>query len=190
MKIEMPPNLIMANEVDFADKEIKKVLIVSDSHSIHKNLFKVIKKLDNYMDLMIHLGDFECQPEVIATRTEVPFIAVKGNCDYDSRLPKMTKLKIKGHDILITHGSSFLGEYSIADMIMTALENKVEVLMVGHTHVPYYYKDEETGVTIVNPGSISRPRQYDGMATYLVMNVKNDGTMEFVPVSLRRRGKN
>jgi predicted phosphodiesterase len=54
--------------------------------------------------------------------------------------------------------------------------------MCGHTHVPLIERGE---VTIVNPGSISQPRQEGHIPTYLVMNIEN-GQVDFVPVHLKQ----
>jgi putative phosphoesterase len=53
---------------------------------------------------------------------------------------------------------------------------KVDVLFLGHTHVPF--KAEMDGLTICNPGSVGQPRDGDSRASYLVYNTEKN-TLEF-----------
>jgi len=167
----------------FEFENVKKILVVSDSHSNNRNLFRVMEKLENYMDLMIHLGDMECDPNMIYNHTKKPVVFVKGNCDRIS-LPKNAIIKIGEHVIYATHGTNFNGEYSLWNMQETALMNGADVIMVGHTHIPLLDEDKEMNVAVVNPGSISRPRQFPSVPTYLVINVRDDGSFEYVPCKL------
>ena len=50
--------------------------------------------------------------------------------------------------------------------------------MFGHIHAPIVARAD--GVTIVNPGSISLPRQSDGRPTYIVMNVEEGREPEYI----------
>ena len=50
-----------------------------------------------------------------------------------------------------------------------AIANHYDIAMFGHTHIPYLGKD--TQVKIVNPGSISYPRQADRKQTFLIMEL-------------------
>ncbi|MFX0050143.1 MAG: metallophosphoesterase family protein [Candidatus Hodarchaeota archaeon] len=45
---------------------------------------------------------------------------------------------------------------------------KVDILFLGHTHVPF--KAELNGLTICNPGSVGQPRDGDSRASYLVFD--------------------
>ncbi len=166
--------------VNMESVPIHKILVISDSHGKNDNMYKAMKNLDGYMDLMIHLGDIECNEDLILSDISCPLILVKGNCDTASYYPKQVILKTAGHRMLITHGREYSGEYSLEEMRTTARTNDVDVMMCGHTHVPLVDIGED--VTIVNPGSISKPRQYGHKPTYLVMNIDNNGDIEYVPV--------
>ena len=58
-----------------------------------------------------------------------------------------------------------------------AKENGADIVMYGHTHVPYLKK--VFGVTVLNPGSISLPRQEDGKKSYAIMTVADDESVDF-----------
>ena len=45
-----------------------------------------------------------------------------------------------------------------------------DVICFGHTHIPYYYQDDD--VTIINPGSLSLGRTYPRKNTYVLYDTK------------------
>ena len=49
--------------------------------------------------------------------------------------------------------------------------------MYGHTHVPYL--DEEDDVTILNPGSLTYPRQEGHEKTFVVMTIEDDDSVQY-----------
>ena len=57
------------------------------------------------------------------------------------------------------------------------LQNHADVVMFGHTHVPYLEKTDD--LILLNPGSISKPRQDNKIPTYTVMEIREDGKIDF-----------
>ena len=51
---------------------------------------------------------------------------------------------------------------------------KCRFMLHGHTHIPNFYKSEETGITIINPGSVGQPRDGNSKASCGVMRVSDD----------------
>lgn len=49
--------------------------------------------------------------------------------------------------------------------------------MFGHTHRPVIQVEDE--ITLINPGSISYPRQQDGKCTYIIMKISDSGEFTF-----------
>ena len=49
--------------------------------------------------------------------------------------------------------------------------------MYGHTHKPFLEK--VNGVTVLNPGSLSYPRQEGRRPSYMVITVSDDGRMDY-----------
>jgi putative phosphoesterase len=170
-------------ELDLRDKDIRKVLIVSDSHGVSYNLDKVINVMNDCMDLMIHAGDIITDPDIIRSKIRCPMAVVRGNCDFNTDLPLTMKIHLKGHDIFLMHGTGYYtgDKKTLTDM---AAANGCDVMVVGHTHLPDVYHDRERNIYLANPGSITRPRQEPSIPTYLVMNINDDGSLEFVPVKL------
>jgi putative phosphoesterase len=160
-----------------------KILIVSDSHGKNTNLKKAVANMQGTHDRLIHLGDSLCSPETIEEIAGCPVDMVRGNCDssiYGVPLSKI--IEIEGYRILLLHGHQYAGISGLDSLRATAKANDVQIVMCGHTHVPLIERGE---VTIVNPGSISQPRQEGHIPTYLVMNIEN-GQVDFVPVHLKQ----
>ena len=49
--------------------------------------------------------------------------------------------------------------------------------MFGHTHRPDII--EEDNITLINPGSISYPRQADGIPTYIILEINDNNEFNF-----------
>ena len=159
-----------------------KILIVSDSHGNNRNLIQAVKNMRGTMDMMIHLGDMECSPDSIRSLVERPVEMVKGNCDYGNELQGARLIEIGEHKAFITHGNRYGGELGIPTMKDIAKENGADIVMFGHSHKPVI--DTKSDIVVLNPGSISRPRQDGFRPTYLVMNIEDDGRTDYVLVTL------
>ena len=49
--------------------------------------------------------------------------------------------------------------------------------MFGHTHKPFF--ERKNGLTVLNPGSLSFPRQDGRKGSYMIMEIGEDGTASF-----------
>ena len=179
---------------------VKKILIVSDSHSKSDNVKIAIDR--ETPDMLIHLGDIEDDPEKLrgwlddAARQynskldsgkssaeeislPVPAVFIKGNCDtYGSRdLKKKAVFELNHHRFYCTHGHTEGVNYGLQNLVYSAMENDCDIALYGHTHVSLDdsfegYGDISEGVRILNPGSISLPR--DGKKSYMIMTFSED----------------
>ena len=63
--------------------------------------------------------------------------------------------------------------FGIDRLCYAAKENQCNIAMYGHTHIP----DNSVygGVIIVNPGSVSQPRQLNHKPTYALMKIDDKG---------------
>ena len=52
-----------------------------------------------------------------------------------------------------------------------------DLVMFGHTHRPFFLQKD--GMTILNPGSLSFPRQEGRRGSYMIMEVDVDGKLSF-----------
>ncbi len=154
-----------------------RVLIVSDTHGCEGNLKKVLKKVGK-LDYMIHLGDSDSGEERIRGMAECPVYMVAGNCDLFTRLPNSAVIKLDGHRILITHGHSFLVSAGTGNLIRNARENNCDIAMFGHTHRPML-DQSDPNLTVLNPGSLSFPRQEGHRPSYMIMTAREGGAVEY-----------
>lgn len=144
-----------------------KVLIVSDTHGYNDVLWEIIKKEEPF-DMMIHCGDIECDPQIIRDKVDCTLHMVAGNNDYDPDMDRIRIFNIGRFKALLTHGHR-QHIYSGTDALYyLGMENQVDYLFFGHTHVPVVRS--EGGITLINPGSLTYPRQLDRKPTYMVMN--------------------
>ncbi len=148
-----------------------RILVVSDTHGQEENLKRVLKE-EGTPDCVIHLGDSECTEEYFWSLVQCPVHMVAGNCDYFTRLPKVKFVELGGCRIMITHGHYYYVSVGMRDLEAEARTNGCSVAMFGHTHRPYLDQSSDD-LTVLNPGSLSFPRQEGRRASYVMMEVKD-----------------
>lgn len=160
-----------------------KILIVSDTHRKDDNLQYVIEK-EAPFDKLIHLGDIEGSEYVIQqwVPEESELLMVIGNNDFFSDLDKEKEIVIGPHRILLTHGHYYNVTLGVEGLRKEAEERGCDIAMYGHTHRPYL--DTKDGITVLNPGSLSYPRQEGRKPTYMIMTVEADDTITYQTVYL------
>ena len=156
---------------------MRRVLIMSDSHGNNGNVRKAIEKAGK-IDLMIHLGDVGTEYLQVERMSGVPTYMVAGNNDYGGFLRDMCIIYIGSHKVLLTHGHRYNVHYGVDRLRYLALENECEIVMYGHTHVPFL--DEGEDVTILNPGSISLPRQMGYKKTFMIMEIDDQENITYI----------
>ena len=160
----------------------KRALIISDSHGKNDDVKAVIEQA-GHIDMLIHLGDIERGPEYIRGLVDCPVHMVAGNNDYNIHLPYSDSFEFENHKIYITHGHRYYVNGGPARLEEFAIENGYDVAMFGHTHVPYLHIGEK--ITMVNPGSISYPRQTGREHTFMIMEADDQGKLHFSMGKLR-----
>lgn len=153
-----------------------KILIVSDTHGQENNLEKVLKKAGP-IDMLIHLGDMEGGEDYIRSLTDVPVYMVAGNNDYYSDLPQEAVIEIGGYRTLITHGHYYYVSRGPERLMEIAMERGVDIVMYGHTHWPCL--KQGPNLTVLNPGSLSLPRQEGRQPSYIVMEIDSRGEAHY-----------
>lgn len=125
--------------------------VLSDTHgTLSAEAFRTLSDLDP--QVILHAGDI-CSDDILP-RLEMlaPVVAVLGNNDwpgeYGPRVCERADFDICGVSVTMTHIPSRL------------LAGMARLAICGHTHVPTV---EQMGcMTIVNPGSVTRPRSAAG----------------------------
>lgn len=162
-----------------------KILVVSDSHGNNVNLRKAIGVFGSrgeQLSMLIHLGDIQDSLESIQRFVDCPVVAVGGNCDFSPDLPGTKLVSIGKEKALLTHGHRYGCKMGTKTMEELAKANGAGLVLFGHTHMPMLEDSKE--VKVMNPGSISFPRQMGFRPTYLVITVEEDGHLEFAIVEM------
>jgi len=157
-----------------------QILIMSDSHGRNENVELAIAQVREEIgefQMLIHLGDVGDARE-LESLAGVPCYIVRGNTDYDAKLLNANVIEAGGHRIFATHGHLYQVDMRLDLLRFAALENDCDIAMYGHTHVPYLEEDPDD-ITILNPGSISKPRQADHRYTYMVMEIDDEDEVTY-----------
>ena len=145
-----------------------KILIVSDTHGQSENLSRVLDTLDQ-VDCLIHCGDIQGPENYFRTLTDGPCYMVSGNNDWDAELRSELEFSLDDYRVFLTHGNQYgvsLGTERLRD---EAESRNVQFAMFGHTHRPLI--EERDHLVLMNPGSLSYPRQLGRKPSYIVMEI-------------------
>ncbi|MDK2966638.1 MULTISPECIES: metallophosphoesterase [Lacrimispora] len=155
-----------------------KVLIVSDTHRKDENLLRVIDA-NKPFDMLIHLGDSEGSEKKIESWLDegCECHMVLGNNDFFSDLEREKEIKLGNYRILLTHGHYYNVSLGVERLEAEARERNIQIAMYGHTHRPFY--EVHNGVIILNPGSMSYPRQEGRKPSYMIMELDEQGEAHF-----------
>ena len=155
-----------------------KILVVSDTHRKDDNL-KMVLSEECPLDMLIHLGDAEGSEHFIPdwVNPECRMEMVLGNNDFFSRLDREREIDIAGHKAFITHGHYYGVSMGPEGLVDEAKSRGCDSAMYGHTHRPFL--DVIDGVTVLNPGSLSYPRQEGRRPSYMIIHVDADGKMDY-----------
>jgi phosphodiesterase family protein len=118
------------------------------------------------VDMIVHCGDYYADAQEIRARLGIPVLAVKGNCDGCFDFEACSLLETECGDILITHGHMEDVGFSMQKLYYKVLESGCIGAFFGHTHRSVFV--ETGGVCLLNPGSLSQPRDGSGGTFALV----------------------
>lgn len=145
-----------------------RILIVSDTHGNERNLERAI--LQTYpVDYIFHLGDMEGSESYIEDICPCPVYMVSGNNDFFSPAPAEQVIDLEGYRIFMTHGHRYGVAYNLEKVKLAAEARKCDLVFCGHTHRPMV--DDEESIIVVNPGSLTYPRQENRKPSYIVMTI-------------------
>ena len=121
------------------------------------------------LDMLIHLGDLEGSEHKLhqLAGKECCVHAVMGNNDFFSSLEGEKEILIGPYRALLTHGHLYNVSLGVERLKQEAFERGMDIAMFGHTHKPY--EEEDGSLLVLNPGSISYPRQEGRMPSYMVI---------------------
>ena len=102
---------------------------------------------------------------------------VAGNNDFFSDLPREEEFWLGSHRVFITHGNYYGVSVGTSRLKEEALSRKAQIVMYGHTHRPEV--DIQEDITILNPGSLSYPRQIGRKPSYIIMEIDGAGKAKY-----------
>ncbi|MDR3766642.1 MAG: metallophosphoesterase [Butyricicoccus sp.] len=151
-----------------------KILVFSDSHGRTLDMYGLIES--EQPDAIIHLGDhYEDACDLRRSYPNLVIYAVRGNNDFDPDAPLFSVIAPAGVRMYLTHGHRERAVWSQSGNVGSrAAEEGCTVALYGHTHMRH--DQTEGGVRVMNPGSISLPR--DGQASCLRLEVQDGKLLE------------
>jgi len=157
MKAKLPRKGMSAIEgrKESIDPNKIEIIIVSDNHMQTEGLKKVLAYHDD-VDYFLHCGDSNLDHDHELMK---PFITVKGNTDFKQRYWDEEEVKLaNGELIWMTHGHEHRVGQGVDGLLRVTKRSKPRpsIILYGHTHVVDVKMID--GCLIINPGSISLPR--------------------------------
>ena len=158
-----------------------RILIVSDTHRRDGNFRRVLEKTGP-IDMLIHLGDAEGSEDRIETwcreqNENCQVHMILGNNDFFSNLEREKEISIGDYRAFLTHGHFYSVSVGTERLADEARDRKVQIAMFGHTHKPCL--DIRSDLTILNPGSLSFPRQDGRKPSYMIMELDGEGKAHY-----------
>lgn len=142
-----------------------KILIFSDSHRVIGPMIDAVTF--EKPDVIFHLGDLESDAIELNRRfPSIPLHSVPGNCDLLPFGVRRIIITEGGKKIFATHGHTYNVKAGLSGLINTAATAGADVVLFGHTHIPY--EATHAGMLVINPGSCGRGRH-----TYGVLKIED-----------------
>ncbi len=156
---------------------MKKIVVISDTHANRRG----IDGLDGIFgecDMIIHLGDTSSDGSYIRSKFPGKTRLINGNCDAVKLGEDEDVIEIEGVRIFACHGHLYSVKNTLFKLAGRAKQLGCKIALYGHTHRAR--EDEIDGVTLINPGSLTRY----GANSYLYL-VVNEGNAVHKIVQIR-----
>lgn len=156
-----------------------KILTIQGNHDL-----KIVQSDKTGEDVLNSLSEQELQNSASFHHNNETISDI--NRLFLAQLKQEMVLNIEGFSIQIIHGSpDSISEYMYEDdekLTTFALTSIHDVIIYGHTHVPYHKVIE--GVHFINPGSVGKPKHGNHKSTYMIVEViESELKTELVEVS-------
>ncbi len=149
-----------------------RAIVLSDSHTNTAACERAISAIgQKNIDMIIHLGDVARDVDYLESLYyPIRVVSVLGNNDYMRSEDFERVIDFDGHKIFLCHGHTQSVSYGTEKLEQTALSKGCEAALFGHTHHAVLKKGE-SGMIILNPGSVATPR--GGRASFAVLETEN-----------------
>ncbi|MDY5845957.1 MAG: metallophosphoesterase [Bariatricus sp.] len=153
-----------------------RVLIVSDTHGRHSAFEKALNEAGK-IDYLVHLGDTEGGEDYIEAVCGCPAYVLAGNNDFFSDCLREMEIMFGPKKAFMTHGHYYYVSLGPERIVEEGKARGADIVMFGHTHKPFL--EEIDGMTVLNPGSLSYPRQEGRKGSYIIMEMDGNGDARF-----------
>ena len=147
-----------------------KILVISDTHGHLDKVYEVCERLPG-IDLIIHCGDYQTDAYELEDTLGIPTVSVKGNCDRCEQVDRAYVDTPYGK-IMVTHGHMENCNFGVTQLLYAAEEQDCVAVCFGHTHVPMC--EDFSGITLLNPGSLSKPRDNTNGSYAIIRSTEDD----------------
>lgn len=174
---------LKATLADIKERKIDDIYCLGDIIGYHSFPNEVIELLKKEKVTIIKGNHDKDISEQLYSDKDSDFIKkwtyeqlTKENLDFIKQLPEELDIELKGHKISLYHGSpesltEYLHEHSEnAQRTMDAFEG--DILGCAHTHFPYIKEYENN--TIINTGSVGKPKIGRPNASYVMLELTDN----------------
>lgn len=153
-----------------------RVVVVADTHSRPDPRSAGLIAAQR-PDHILHAGDIGAPGVLDALSVHAPVTAVRGNIDAQMPgVPDVVTLDVRDGDrtlvtMLLLHIAVY-GPKLRADAARLARASGAEIVVCGHSHVPFIGRDH--GVAVINAGSIG-PRRFQLPIVFGVIELRREG---------------
>ena len=145
---------------------MKSIVVISDTHGNRAEVEKLYPVFAE-CDYIIHLGDTSGDGSKVRADFPGKVYLLNGNCDIPRLGEDELTLEVEGVRIFACHGDRYGVKHSLSRLAKKAADEGAGIALYGHTHEAR--EDSEGGVTLFNPGTLSRytfTRSYLYLAVY------------------------
>lgn len=132
---------------------------------------KKIKSIRGNHDRSIITGDFSNFNDIAAIALEWTIQKLDYfELNYLKSLKSSMKIELFGRRVAVFHGSPYIEDEYIyeEDLDESLIPKGVDVLILGHTHIPYVKRFGDK--LIINPGSVGQPRDGDPRSSFALID--------------------
>ena len=151
-----------------------RILVISDTHGDLQHLESILSEEDDF-DMLLHCGDICGDEDRVRQMVMCAFLGVAGNMDFSGRFPRDRVVEAGGKKIFMSHGHRLGVNFDTETLVSEAIAEGADIALYGHTHVPEIHTQQ--GIWVMNPGSLSYPRQRDRRPSYGVIEIGDDGSI-------------
>lgn len=153
-----------------------KLILFSDSHGMLNSMQYVLE--NEKPEVVIHCGDYDRDANQLKKKfRNMKWHIVAGNGDFGRGGNDEEVFTVCGKRFFITHGHLHGVKRGYMNLIYAAMEKNADVVVFGHTHIPFYEKVD--GMHVINPGSITF-----GARTYGILEISENGEINYTERSV------